>query len=299
LKISSPKNSTMTFLVNSCAFSHAFLFRSLLYVRRGSVTFFCAAGIACALYAVTSCRWFALTSKNNGWDFVDADKTENVGLFRFEDDESTDCIRYDSLFFGRDDQPWLFTAQLCVLLGPLVGLMAALANCCHGHTCTTACILLFAAGLQGATVVASAAPCNGFWNCPWLGGAQANFAATGLFLVGWIVVICGYRSDSITIRRENHNNNEEPAATKEASFADTDSGFDDDSEDVELGELELEFEQRKGAMTAEELLGTNDPIIHRAVAQKAKAVREFARSADSEEEGDEIVDTSAADEDHY
>jgi hypothetical protein len=287
----------MIFLVNACAFSHVFLFRSLLYDRRSSVTFFCAAGITCAIYAVTSCRWFALTSKNNGWDFVDADVTENVGLFRFEDGESSECIRYDSLFFGCDGHPWLFTAQLCVLLGPLVGLMAALANCCHGHTCTTACILLFAAGLQGATVVASAEPCNGFWNCPWLGGAQANFAATGLFLVGWIVVICGYRSDSITTRRENNNNEEPAGSTKEASFADTDSGFDDDLEDVELGELELE--QRKGAMTAEELLGTNDPIIHRAVAQKAKAVREFARSADSEEEEDEIVDTSAAVEDKY
>ena len=174
--------------------------------------------------------------------------------------------------------------------------MASLADCCHGHTCTAAFISLFTAGLQVAAVVASAESCNGFWNCPWLGGAQANFAATGLFLVGWIVVICGYRSDSITTRRENNNNEEPAGSTKEASFADIDSGFDGDLEDVELGELELE--QRKGAMTAEELLGTNDPIIHRAVAQKAKAVREFARSADSEEEEDEIVDTSAAVEDN-
>lgn len=43
----------------------------------------------------------------------------------------------------------------------------------------------------------------------------------------------------------------------------------------------------KYKMSAEDLLGTNDPVIHRAVGQKAETIREFAVARPMDDEDDD------------
>lgn len=266
----------------------------------------------------TAARWDFLSLPNHDGDTTSLNST-NIGLFRYESilkDNTSTCVLYSRLFVGRD-YPWLQTAQLCCIFGPLLGLFAMLTtwflNKHPARSFVSGSLLLLAAGVQSASVVASTSYCQassgGFWDCPWLMGAHANILAAVLFFLGWLVAIGGICKKKKKKRTNTCFTTSTRLFTDNKSTTDTQSrnsseagslrgldvvveepqpqelphglpqGDDDDLQDVELDasnnnnvKEEQKTEEPK-KITAEELLGTNDAIVFRAVSQGAQVIR--------------------------
>jgi hypothetical protein len=159
-------------------------------------------GLFCALYSSLSCRWYVFTPADvvrNDWSFLPLNSTEvaSIGLFRyqiggdntaFEDPRHGQCAQYNPLFLG-SDYAWLYTAQICLVLGPVMGVVAWLFAMTGVNKHPTAFFLLVATGIQTTAVVASMTWCDEFYNCPWLLGSLANAVAACLFFLSWLVAM--------------------------------------------------------------------------------------------------------------
>jgi hypothetical protein len=118
---------------------------------------------------------------------------------------------------------------------------------------------------------------------PWMIGAYINALSVAFFYVSWTIVTFDFHC---CCKKERPTEKEAPdtGSSEESSRSYPSSSnnglprakkmmmMDDEFEDVELCDNVKEHK----LLTAEELLGTNDPIIFKAVAQGAMAIREFA-----------------------
>jgi hypothetical protein len=204
------------------------------------------------------------------WDFLPKeDGIRSIGIFSYQPQNQAVCIRYNPVFLG---QGWMFATQFFAVLGPVIAFFALLANY-SDKKFTTGCLMWLAAGVQAASALASMSWSGGRFWAPWLSGANTNAATVVLFLLSWMVVSFGFRRQT--------NEEEEPIDEKGASLDETHGSLHEiptDDEEGEFQDVELGDEDAKEhKITAEELLGTNDPIIFRAVAQGAKAILEFAK----------------------
>jgi len=207
-------------------------------------------------------------------------------------------------------------ARLAPLLGVLA-LGATVAKSVHWNSgnCVTGTLLLLACSLTAATGVASTAWCqSSFWTCPWKMGAYVNGFSGCVYLLAWIVAVCCYRRfpetyhervdehpTSVVVKKdsgtaaateapvsststvgmtvhsaEDEPNRPVPQDNDEESGVTNDQDLDGEMHDIELGE-DVIPPPKPQSITAEELLGTNDPIIFSAVAQGAMAIREYAK----------------------
>jgi len=113
--------------------------------------------------------------------------TTNEDYFSTSNDQ---CISYPEFWVGIDHQ-WKFTAQLCVVLGPIIAFVSWCVIIVGATRLWICSFLLLATGLQTATVVSSLSWCDQYWNCPWLLGALVNVIAACLFLLGWFFAMWG------------------------------------------------------------------------------------------------------------
>lgn len=255
----------------------------------------------------------------------------------------------------RKDDAWIFSAQICVLLSMILALlsivvaaMAAGCDCGFGgcgitksrHRCLVASTWLLATGLQAASSLAATSMCpsNDFWECPWLQGAHANASAAILFLVCWLLSMCGSMTVTTTMttmttmknekdkshyhyyqnhHHHHHHHHQNDSAQQQQQqeestrmndkddtvpnqIACMDRAVEEDTMDVNVDlnvdlnvnvDVDVDVENgllddsdiggndgdvgEKKKLSAEDLLGTNDPIIHFAVGQHANVIREF------------------------
>lgn len=171
------------------------------------ITIFVTFGVFCAVYSSLSCRWFVFTPADivrNDWSFLPLNDTKvaSIGLFRYQvgendvsfDDRHGQCVQYNPIFLG-NDYKWLFMAQVCLVLGPIMACVAWLFAMIGVHKNPTAFFLLMATGVQASAVVASMSWCDEFFNCPWLLGSLANAVAAFLFLLSWILAMFGLEKE--------------------------------------------------------------------------------------------------------
>ncbi|KAG7349280.1 hypothetical protein IV203_011877 [Nitzschia inconspicua] len=175
------------------------------------ITMFVTFGLFCAFYATLSCRWFVFTPADvarNDWSFLPLNNTDvsSIGLFRyqiggddasdFEDPRHGQCAQYNPLFLG-NDYSWLFTAQICLVLGPVMAVVAWIFAMIGVNKNPTSFFLLVATGVQASAVVASMSWCDEFFDCPWLLGSLANVVASCLFFLGWLLAMFGLKKEEV------------------------------------------------------------------------------------------------------
>jgi hypothetical protein len=169
----------------------------------------------------------------------------------------------------------MFTAQLCVVIGPILAFVAWLLAMIGVNKYPTGFFLLMATGVQASSIVSSMSLCQEFWDCPWLLGSLSNIVATCLFFLCWILSVCGLLKE----RSPKHRDFEREGAVDHPSIVMTasraDSKFEDGSFLTSSLEKEDDHVAKEQKQSAEDLLGTNDPIILRAVSQSAKVVRDL------------------------
>ena len=185
----------------------------------------------------------------------------------------------------------MLTAQLCFILATVLACVA-LIDLCFYLLCRpleldivpyrTSKGWLLASGLQAASCVAATPLCGGygFWSCPWLRGAHASAGAAWLYLLCWLLSICGSRlindtGNPQTVHHHYHHHHYHPPLSMVRKFG--------TAADAGLGPQDILEGGMDCRMTAEELLGTNDPVILRAVGQNADTIREFAISQQMED----------------
>lgn len=252
------------------------------------ISVFVGFGICCAIVAIRSCRWFVFlqneTNENRlveEWEFFPEimNSTTSIGLFRYEtnntityhevyaDDDTTDNLNHNIRcepypeFWVSADYRWQFTAQLFVMLGPIIAfqsLCLAIIGANRFWICT---FLLLAMGLQTATVITSVSWCDRYWDCPWLIGAKVNLTAACSFLLGWLFAMLG-----LVDRNDNDNYNEQNSRAKKKNGDEI--AYDSDESDsispnitsVHDGE---EFSTTSGEMTQVDIEdGSNDVTIY-------------------------------------
>ena len=184
-------------------------------------------GIFCAIFAIRSCRWFVFLQDESSekrlvqdWSFLpesDLEATISVGIFRYQllpmeevydDDENSNattpsvaneaytttsneqCVSYPEFWVGVD-YPWKFATQLCSILGSIVAFASWCVMIVGADRCWICIFLVFAAGLQCATIISSLSWCDQYWNCPWLLGFLINLVAMCLFLMSWALAVWG------------------------------------------------------------------------------------------------------------
>ena len=270
-----------------------------------------------------------------------ANQAPSVGLFRYYFNKNKNALTTKKMFapfscrsyskvgghvwllIPRSTDHWMFTAQLSWLIATVLAALSTasiLCRCCSCFyrcwpcrccrqppevqgkvSCVTACGWLFASGLQAASCLAATALCGGndFWECPWLQGALASAGSAWFYLLCWLLSMCGYRliHSRHSLVAINHRLRDRRRRRRRLE-PDVEDEKQEDADDVEAPTA---GSRQQYKMTAEELLGTNDPVIHRAVGQKAFAIREFAialpmEDDDEESEADEhvLLDESAA-----
>ena len=272
-------------------------------------------GIACGIFSGTSCKWFEWTPLPDDltWGVFRSDPQTNqatsIGLFRFFPSDTNDadeqqpidffssqCHPYNSyrgihsVLIARETDPWMFTAQLCFILATVLACVALIDLCSYllcrplalevVPYCTSKGWLL-ASGLQAASCMAATALCGGysFWSCPWLQGAHASAGAAWFYLLCWLLSICGSRlinstGNQQTVHHHYHHHHYHPPRSVVRKYGRADAGL------TPHDFLEGGMDYR---MTTGELLGANDPVILRALGQKADTIREFAVSQQMED----------------
>ncbi len=167
------------------------------------ITLFCAFGLFLALYSTLSCRWFVFNQDNlsfEAWNFVPSkNDTVSIGLFRYQttpDANQEDlmknlahCSQFEPLFVGTGD-PIIFTAQLCVIIGPIIAFVAWLLAMVGVNKGPTTFLLFLASSVQTTSIVASMSWCKSFWDCQLQPGGYSNIGAAGLFFLSWFLGVC-------------------------------------------------------------------------------------------------------------
>eukprot|EP00934_Nitzschia_sp_Nitz4_P006059 Nitzschia sp. Nitz4//scaffold373_size14178//2050//3151//NITZ4_008952-RA/size14178-augustus-gene-0.29-mRNA-1//-1//CDS//3329549601//6049//frame0 len=272
----------------------------------GSVLVLATSGLVCSLYATGSCQWYDY--EWNGFDNATIHSTlwsdipDRVGLFRYQPMDSPgtcESYRGTSIFVSRQDDPWVLTAQLCLLFSAVIASLSIL-SFCMDRRFLAACGWLLATGLQTATTLASTSMCStsNFWACPWLQGAHANTGAAICFLFCWVLTLLGsirqaatfmegtvmeggtvshpsdlVEGEGISTSHEHHHHYYHREGEDNLPVDNSEEGDASSTEQKYQDELDIVEAGRK--VTAEELLGTSDPIIHRAIGMQADVIREF------------------------
>ena len=256
------------------------------------ISVFVGFGICCAIVAIRSCRWFVFlqneTNENRlveEWEFFPdiMNSTTSIGLFRYETnntlipyevyaDTTTDnlnnnnnirCDPYPEFWVSAPDYRWKFTAQLFVMLGPIIAfqsLCLAIIGANRFWICT---FLLLAMGLQTATVITAVSWCDRYWDCPWLIGAKVNLTAACSFLLGWLVAMLG-----LVDRNDNGNYNEQNNSRAKKKNGDEIAAYDsDDSDSISVNITSVhdkeECSSTSGEMTQVDIEdGSNDVTIY-------------------------------------
>jgi hypothetical protein len=151
------------------------------------------------MYASLSCRWFVFTyddpkSISSGILHFN-NSIVSIGIFQYQTTTPVNspnfvCTKYNPLFQGSEFL-WFFTAQICVVVGPVIAVVGWMMAMIGVSKQLTATFFFIATGVQASGVVASMSWCDEFFNCPWLLGSMANVASTFLFLLSWLLAICG------------------------------------------------------------------------------------------------------------
>jgi hypothetical protein len=261
------------------------------------ISVFVGFGICCAIVAIRSCRWFVFLQKETNenrlveeWEFFPEimNSTTSIGLFRYEtnntiipyevvyaDTTTPDnlnsnnnlrCEPYPEFWVSAPDYRWKFTAQLFVMLGPIIAFQSvclAIIGAKRFWICT---FLLLAMGLQTATVITAVSWCDRYWDCPWLMGAKVNLTAACSFLVGWLFAMLG-----LVDRNDNNDNYNEQQNSRRAKRKNGDerAAYDsDDSDSISVNitnvhDEEEEFSSTSGEMTQVDIEdGSNDGTIY-------------------------------------
>jgi hypothetical protein len=154
-----------------------------------------------------------------------------------------------------------------------------------------ACGWLLASGLQAASCLAATEICGGFdfWECPWLQGAHASAGAAWFYVLCWLLSMCGYQHtmSSSSLQQINHHHHHYYHHNNNSTSLSRSNKEEEEKHEIDMTVV-TEYK-----VTAEELLGTDDPIIHRAVGQKAQAIREFAMARGGIDTDDDDDDRSA------
>ena len=276
---------------------------------KSAITFLAGLGIFFCIYGSLSCRWFVSTQDEatlEEWDFLPSDKVvPTIGLFRYQvaggsdttqgepfapSSENIQCQQYTPLFLG-SDYSWIYTTQICVVLGPIMTIVAWIFAILGVNKNPTAFFMLLATGLQAASVVASMGWCDEFWNCPWLAGSLANIAAASLFFLSWLLAMFGLKTEEQCSEKDGDSTNSNfYSTTAKGGVSQVEEsvlsyGFSNGHEEEESDDENEEYDEeevkeriiyiKSDKRTAEELLGTDDPIIHRAVYQNARVNRDI------------------------
>jgi hypothetical protein len=138
-----------------------------------------------------------------------------------------------------------------------------------------------AAGVQAAGTLSSMLSFRDSGWAPWLVASYINALSPVLLFLSCLIVTFGYESGQPAEKEEPDTGSGESSSDPSHCLSQEISVDDHEFEDVELDDdkeqdVELGDDDEEQKMTAEELLGTNDPIIFQAVAQGAMAIREFA-----------------------
>lgn len=195
-----------------------------------TLTFVIGFGIICAIFATQSCRWYAFNYSDESvqiWGFLPEDKTSviGIGLFRYQtstDDQfnqasgpfATRGRLYDPPFVG-PDYPWMFSTQICIVVGPILALFGWLTTMIDGSKKFAVFATLFATGVQTIGVVSGMSLCDQSMTCPWLIGSLANALAAFSFLLGWLLSCYGLdtvaekKQRQITARQQTSNDNDD------------------------------------------------------------------------------------------
>lgn len=254
------------------------------------VTCFVGTGMFFALYATLSCRWFVVNVTLSGvekWQSLPLDgnngtATASIGIFRyheslnisdgsfFSSDINGQCVQYDPLF---SDDKWKLTAQVCVILGPVLALVAFIVAMIDVNRNAFLSFILAATFVQSVSVIASMSMCDRYSNCPWLMGTLTNIFAACSFLVSFLIAICGLvpkTEDRPTKVVQDVEAQENDSLPEEDRVSSTSLGFPAPF-DTETDRKE----QKDKTESAEDLLGTDDPIIHKAVRANALVVKQL------------------------
>jgi hypothetical protein len=265
-------------------------------------------------YAMLSCRWFVFDEDGidaDVFDFLgDVNSTISVGLFRYQpladdDDDSSSsstvtCDQFDPLFLPGNT--WMIMAQVCVILGLILAFVAWVLAMMDVNKHPTTFFLLVATGVQASSVISSMSLCDEFWDCPWLLGSLADVIATILFFVSWLIA-----TFSLVRKPDADDDNDDDDDGDDSQFdksRDTDDDEDEDDhpsvivmtgdEESQNNKLTVYYDRppsSDGKLTAEELLGTNDPIIMNAVRINARVARDMVRKVKAEQEQDQEQQT--------
>lgn len=183
------KQSSSHSLRNSCA--------------KAVLTFLIGFGITCDVFATQSFGWYTFNHDIDNvetWNFLPTNRTAitSIGLFRYQTDSlinqgpfGTRGHLYDPAFVGTSN-PWVFSAQICVVTGPILaflGWITAISKIFNKSTSVLA--LTLATGVQWTSVITAMSLCDQFMTCPWLLGSLANVFAASSFLLAWIVSYFG------------------------------------------------------------------------------------------------------------
>jgi hypothetical protein len=153
-------------------------------------------------------------------------------------------------------------------MGPVFATVAWILAMIGVNKNPTAFFLLLATGVQAASVVASMSWCTEFWDCPWLFGSLSNVAAACLFFLSWLLAMCCLAKE----QRKKENDTDDDEEEHHSTIA---YGSASQAEDSSIFFAEEEDDLREDKQSAEDLLGTDDPIILRTVAQSALVARDI------------------------
>ena len=149
--------------------------------------------------------------QQNGSDINSSNGNNNITIHDDDDDDSNNdddvhqCEPYPRFWIGLDYK-WKFTAQICVMVGPIIAFQSLCFTIVGAKRFWICTFLLLAMGLQAGTVISSLSYCDRYWHCPWLLGAKVNLIAACSFLLGWLCALFGVVEDeNDTINNHNHN----------------------------------------------------------------------------------------------
>ena len=209
------------------------------------LTFVIGFGITCAIFATQSYRWYVFNHDIDNvetWDFLPANKTSiiSIGLFRYQtsaDDANasgpfaTRGSLYDPPFVG-SSYPWTFTAQICIIVGPLLAFFGWLMAVVGVNKHVTVFAMAVSMVAQFVGVITSMSLCDQFMACPWLIGALANVVAAISFLFGWLLSFYGLvASTKKRTQTESSSDDDED----HPSITDTNTSHDVQNIDLEEG----------------------------------------------------------------
>jgi hypothetical protein len=258
-------------------------------VKMSIITPFTFTGIGLAVYSMSACRWFVFGEDEvspQAWNLIDdKNSTVNFGLFRYEkeiSDGSLQCFVYEP-FFARDVYPAMFTAQICAICGIVFAVFAWFAAMIGVNKWQTVACLILTLVFHVISVAASMDWGKNF-PTPWLRGSLCSLFA----LVAFFLACAGSAHGLVkkpNLKDEDEDSGDDDEDDDETKIPPPVSAIDVSSSNASTSRLEEDSLPSEAAprsvksgddrQTAEELLGTNDAIIHRAVYQTVHNARDL------------------------